>query len=89
MELKSWFALNKLSLNISKTNYIVFGKVDKDELINVSFDKFILTRFCSTKYLGVQIDEDPNWKDHIKLVTSKLIKVSGIILRTKRVLKLW
>ena len=34
--LKSWFALNKLSLNISKTNYLVSRKVDKDELINVS-----------------------------------------------------
>ena len=33
IKLKSWFALNKLSLNISKTNYIVFGKVDKDYLM--------------------------------------------------------
>ena len=86
IKLKSWFALNKLSLNISKTNYTVFGKVDKDELINVSIDVFILTRVCSTKFLSVQIDEGLNWKEHIKLVTSKLIKVSGIIFRTKRVL---
>ena len=85
-KLKSWFALNKLSLNISKTNHIVFGKADKDEPINVSIDEFILTRVCSTKFLGVQIDEGLNWKEHIKLVTSKLIKVSGIIFRTKRVL---
>ena len=61
IKLKSWFALNKLSLNISKTNYIVFGKVDKDELINVSIDEFILTRVCSTKFLGVQINEGLNW----------------------------
>ena len=85
-KLKSWFALNKLSLNILKTNYIVFGKVDKDELINVSIDVFILTRVCSTKFLGVQIDEGLNWKEHIKLVTSKLMKVSDIIFRTKHVL---
>ena len=71
IKLKSWFALNKLSLNISKTNYIVFGKVDKD----VSIDEFILTRVCSTKFLGVQIDEGLKWKEHIKLVTSKLIGV--------------
>ena len=83
---KSWFALNKLSLNISKTNYIVFGKVDKDELINVSIDEFILTRVCSTQFLSVQIDDGLNWKEHIKLVTSKLIKVSGIICMIKRVL---
>ena len=84
IKLKSWFAFNKLSLNISKTNYVVFGKVDKDELINVSIDEFIPS--SSTKFLGVQIDEGLNWKEHIKLVTSKLIKVSGIIFRTKRVL---
>ena len=86
IKLKGWFALNKLSMNISKTNYIVFGKVDKDELINVSIDEFILTRICRTKFLGVQMDESLIWKEHIKLVASKLIKVSGIIFRTKRVL---
>ena len=36
--------------------------------------------------MGVQIDEGLNWKKHIKLVTLKLSKVSGIIFRTKRVL---
>ena len=86
IKLKSWFASNKLSLNMSKTNYVVFGKFDKDELINVSIDEFILSRVCSTMFLGVQIDEGLNWKEHIKLVTSELIKVSGIIFRTKRVL---
>ena len=86
IKLKSWFALNKLSLNISNTNYIVFGKVAKDELIDVSIDEFILTRVRSTKFLGVQIDVGLNSKEHIKLVTSKLIKVSGFIFRTKRVL---
>ena len=73
IELKSWFALNKLSLNIAKTNHIVFGKVDKDELINVLIDEFILTRVCGKKFLGVQIDEGLNWKKHIKLITSNKI----------------
>ena len=57
IKLKSWFVSNKLSLNISKINYIVYGKVDKDELVNVSIDEFILTRVCSTKFLAVQIEE--------------------------------
>ena len=73
IKLKSWFALNKLSLNISKTNYIVFGKVNKDEHINVSIDEFILTRVRSrpTKFLGVQIDESCNWKEHYKISNFK------------------
>ena len=76
IKLKSWFASNKLSLNISKTNYTVFVKVDKDELINVSIDGFIRTRVCSTKFRGVQI-EGLNWKEDKKIVNSKLIKVSA------------
>ena len=71
IKLKSRFALNKLSLNISKTNYVVFSQVYKYELINVSIDEFILTRVCCTKLLGVQIAEGLNWKEHIILVTSK------------------
>ena len=85
-KLKGWFPSNKLSLNISKTKYTIFSKVDKDEFINVLFDEFNLTRACNTTFLGVQIDEGFNWNEHIKLVTSKLIKVSVIIFRTKRVL---
>ena len=44
IKFKSWFALNKLSLNISKKIYIVFGKVDKDQLINSSFTDFPLIK---------------------------------------------
>ena len=48
------------------------------EPINVSIE-VILTRVCSTTFLGVQMEEGLNWKEHIELLTSKLIKVSGII----------
>ena len=78
INLKSWFALYQLSLNISTTNYIVLGKVDNGEPINVSI-KVILTRVCSTKFLGVQMEEGLNWKELIELLPSKLIKVSGNI----------
>ena len=60
IKLKSWFVLNKLSLNISTTNYTVFGKADKDELIDVSIDEFILTRVSGTQFLGVQMDKGLN-----------------------------
>ena len=49
-------------------------KVYKDELIDVSIDEFILTRVCSTKFLGVQIDEGLNWKEHIKISTFKSLR---------------
>ena len=37
--LKIWFALNKLSLNVLKTNYMVFSSKTACKNINIVFDK--------------------------------------------------
>ena len=34
-KLNSWFAVNKLSLNVSKTNYIIFGNKKIDKYMNI------------------------------------------------------
>ena len=63
-KLNTRFIINKLSLNVSKTNYILFGnrKVHSDLDIKIHNDK--ITRVSETKFLGVWIDEKLNWKKH-------------------------
>ena len=34
-KLNSWFAVNKLSLNVSKTNYIIFGNKKINKYMNI------------------------------------------------------
>ena len=34
-KLNSWFAVNKLSLNVSKTNYMIFGNKKIDKYMNI------------------------------------------------------
>ncbi len=64
-KLNKWFIINKLSLNVSKTNYILFGnrKLHSDLDIKIHNDK--ITRVSETKFLGVWIDEKLNWKRHV------------------------
>ncbi len=42
-----------------------------------------LNRVSSTKFLGVIIDENFNWKKHIQSVRSNLSKTCGILFRIK------
>ena len=80
-KLNSWFAVNKLSLNVSKTNYMIFGnkKIDKDMNIRVGINGIYIDIVYNTKFLGVTIDDKLNWKEHIKMIQSKLSKTTAII----------
>ena len=81
-KLHVWFTVNRLSLNISKTNYILFGRrrcIADD--VSITMDKSPISRVKVTKFLGVNIDEQLTWKDHISVVKSKLSKTIGIIYR--------
>ena len=85
-KLNKWFAVNKLSLNVDETNFIVFmnHKV-KDEFIIKIGDKMI-QRIFKTKFLGVIIDDKLNWKEHIKCISAKLSKTIAIMFKSKMVL---
>ena len=52
-----WFAVNKLTLNLSKINYMFFRNRPPDIEIDMFVDNQQLTRVHVTKCLGVYIDE--------------------------------
>ena len=59
IKLSEWFKSNKLSLNIKKTNYIIFGNKKIPKSLNqfqLSIDRNILEQVENTKFLGVYID---------------------------------
>ena len=68
------FAVNKLYLNVSKTNLILFGleKVQWD--INITIDDVIIEEFISPIILGVMIDSKLNWKEHIYIINNLISK---------------
>ena len=78
-KLHVWLSVNKLSLNVDKTNFILFGNCKNIDNVCISMTNRIITRVRAIKFLGVIIDEKLTWKDHISLVRSKLSKTVGIL----------
>lgn len=75
-----WFKANKLSLNLTKTNFILFCSKRKLNLnpgcnIAINIDNQCVARVSSTKFLGVHIDEHLTWKDHITYISKKISKI--------------
>ena len=48
-----------------------------------------LTRKASIKFIGVILDENLIWKDHISTIESKISKNIGLIFRAKNVLSIY
>ena len=55
-KLDNWFSVNKLSLNINKTNFIVFSGKKEVNYVNIRINNTNIERVYSTKVLGVIID---------------------------------
>ena len=80
-KINTWFKLNKLSLNVKKTNYILFTSKCKSNLkaLEIKIEDTLIGEVCSTKFLGVIINQTLTWNDHIRAVQQKVNKNSGII----------
>ena len=85
--LVEWFQANLLSLNISKTNYIIFCKKRKINT-NIFIGRTPLERLQNTKFLGVVLSHDLSWNKHIDVVLNKISKNIGIIAKVRHLLPL-
>jgi hypothetical protein len=88
LRLSEWFRANKLSLNINKTHFILFGNKSKACLENlcIKIEGRAIEKVSNTKFLGVYIDEDLNWKQHTYQISLKISKSIGVLHRIKSIL---
>ena len=78
-----------MSLNLTKTNYIIFGikhKPDLDPSLDIVINDFKIARESKVKFLGTYIDEDLKWKSHASYIALKISRSIGIINRLKYIL---
>ena len=72
---KKWLSLNKLSLNIAKTEYILIASrhmINKMEVLStVKINNQHIKRVKCTKMLGVQLDEHLKWTQHLSILLRK------------------
>ena len=80
-----WLCLNKLSLNISKTKFIIFHTSNKENtyIPIIEINNLKIDRVGKFNFLGVILDENLNWKDHINKISTKISRVTGILCKMK------
>ena len=79
-KLTNWLQHNKLSLNIEKTKYFPFHKLQRKlTLLRLNINNTIIERVNSFNYLGIILNEDLTWKNHIEMVANKIAKITGIL----------
>lgn len=86
-----WLLANKLSLNIDKSNFVIFHpyqrktKIDNHLKVIDNENKMMkkLERKSFVKYLGVMIDNNLFWKFHVDYIALKISETIGIISRLR------
>jgi hypothetical protein len=73
IKLLTWLDVNKLSINLAKTSYIIFGNYNIKDL-ELTMLNTAIRMIESTKFLGIIIDSKLTWKDHITYVENKLVR---------------
>ncbi len=63
--------VNKLSLNIGKTNYLAIGKSEHRNNYSIYMDGAEITRRTHVKFLSIFVDDKLNWYEHIKCANKK------------------
>ena len=83
--LSQWLNANKISLNASKTEYIIFKHARKpfDYDFRLSINGKRLYPSASIKYLGVLLDADLSWKSQINDVAAKLKRANGALAKLR------
>ena len=81
----NWLKVNKLSLNLTKTNFMIFHPRQKKVNVNVplTLENTVIKQVMETKFLGVLIDQHLSWKPHIDFVSKKISKSVGIIAKAR------
>ena len=93
--LDTWLKGNKLSLNVTKTQSMLICTRPKRKaleeanlILELNICDTAIDNAPKTKYLGVHIDGNLNWKEHIKAVSSKVSRAIGFLKYAKKFLPL-
>lgn len=84
-----WLSNNGMAMNLKKTHYIFFkSKLFSSSLaimnndININGER--VTKVSSFPYLGLMIDEDLNWSNHIHKLIKQITPYSFVIRRLRK-----
>ena len=74
-----------MTINYKKSHYIVFHrkKLLPVNVLDIVLNDRILDRVQNTVFLGLNVNHNLNWSDHIKLQTAKISRINAILYLTR------
>ena len=81
-----WLRRNKLSLNFSKSCYMIINKQPYTPCkfdLNLSLRSFSLKRERTVRYLGLYIDDCLKWSSHVNHLSLQLARYAGILYKIR------
>ena len=79
--LYEWLCANRLSLNVSKTEFLVFRPPKKSlpNRIVLTLNRTKIYESTKIKYLGLILDARLSWKEHTNELAKKLSRSVGML----------
>ena len=81
-----WFSINKLSLNLGKTNDMLFRSRPPDLELHLNINNAEIPKVTATKFLGIIIDDRLNGKPQIQSVKSKLSRIMSVTYKASKLI---
>ena len=83
----TWLCANRLSLNVDKTEFIIFRppRKNSDNRFTLKLNRITLYESPKIKYLGLILDKALSWKSHIFELRKKLSRAVGILYKMRSI----
>ena len=88
-QVNEWLKNNKLSLNVSKTNYMIMsgkGKKFNENDCEIMIDNYTLKCVDRINFVGLILDNKFAWKYHIDHIYKKVCRTIGLITKARIIL---
>ena len=83
-----WLKINRLSLNTTKTKYMIFHHRQKSIIPftnDIKLDNVTIEKVEKYNFLGFSLDEHMNWNNHIDKIAMKVSRTIGILCKLKHI----
>ena len=67
-KLSTWFKTNRISINVSKTNCMIFGRSNQSDHHRVYIDNIVIERVNCNTFRGEIIDSKLSRSDHVSYI---------------------
>ena len=84
-KLDTWLIVNRLSLNIAKTKFLVFHPYNKSmkQKITLKIHKKAISETEYIKYLGIMVDSTLSWNIHIDKISKTISRATGLLYKIR------